>query len=447
MRVTLVKPNMGLLAGGERYVDTGRMEPLQLGVMAGITPSSINLRLVDDRCEDVPYAAPTDLAAITVETFTARRAYEIADTYRERGVPVVLGGFHPTLCPEESAAHADAIVVGDAESVWHEVLDDAAGGRLKSRYSARDAHPAVQRSLPRRDLFEGKRYLPISLVQFGRGCCNGCEYCAVTACSKRRHRCRPVSDVVKEVQSQNRRMLFFVDDNIVADRAAAKELFRALIPLRIKWVSQGTVDMVEDSELMDLMKRSGCLGHVIGFESLDRRNLEAAGKPAPSADPSRYDDQIAVLKSYGLQTWAAFTLGYDHDTPESLSAMLEFALRHKFTFAAWNVLVPYPGTPFLNRLASEDRLLYKGKWWLHPEYRFNHAAFVPALMTPDELTATALRIRKRWNSTAAVARRFLDVRTNLRSFGAAAIFWSYNRLFRRETFKKQGMSFGYSHNA
>ncbi|MBT3294116.1 MAG: B12-binding domain-containing radical SAM protein [Verrucomicrobia bacterium] len=444
MHLTLIKPNMGVLAGGNRYKDTGRMEPLQLGVLAGMTPRNIEVSLFDDRCEDIPYEARTDLVAITVETFTARRAYEIAAEYRQREVPVVLGGFHPTLCPQEARAHADSIVTGDAEAAWPEVLDDAAAGCLKPCYQARATDPQVGGTVPRRELFREKGYLPITLVQFGRGCHHGCDYCAVGAYSKRQHTHRPVGDVIDEIRAQNRKFIFFVDDNIVADRDAAKELFRALIPLKIKWVSQGTIDMVEDSQLMTLMRRSGCLGHVIGFETLDPRNLAASGKPNRLDLVSGYDEQIKALKSYGLQTWAAFTLGYDCDTVESLRGILDFSLRHKFTFSAYNVLMPYPGTPFYERMKREDRLLYDGQWWLHPQYRVNHASFVPALMSPEALTATAFDIRKRWNGPLSLAKRFLDVRTNLRSVRSAALFWSYNSLFRSETFRKQNMSLGYT---
>jgi len=438
---------MGILRGGKRYVDTGRMEPLQLGVLAGLTPQSIDVTLIDDRCEEVCYEAATDLVAITVETFTARRAYEIAAEYRQRRVPVILGGFHPTLCPEEALKYADSMVTGDAESVWQDVLNDAASGKLRTCYASHETSPQTGGVLPRRDLFRGKGYLPITLLQFGRGCQNGCDYCAVGAYSNRQHTYRPISEVVQEIQAQNRKLLFFVDDNIVADQEAAKELFRALIPLKIKWVSQGTIDMVDDNELMELMVKSGCLGHVIGFETLDPRNLRASGKPNKVDIVSGYDAQVNELKSYGLQTWAAFTLGYDYDTPDSLFSLLEFALRHKFTFAAYNVLMPYPGTPFYQRLKKEHRLLYDAKWWLHPEYRFNHAPFVPSLMLPDELTETAFELRKRWNSHLSLAKRFFDLRTNLRNLSSAVLFWSYNMLFRSETFKKQSMHFGYSRSS
>jgi radical SAM superfamily enzyme YgiQ (UPF0313 family) len=445
MHITLIKPNMGVLGDGQQYVDTGRMEPLQIGVLAGMTSPSIDIGFFDDRCEDILYDVPTDLVAITVETFTARRSYEIAAEYQKRNVPVVLGGFHPTLHPREAMEHADSIVIGDAESVWNEILEDAACGGLKRCYHSREeTEPQAGGVLPRRDLFHGKGYLPITLVQFGRGCQNSCDYCAIGAYSNHRHTHRPIGDVVREIEAQSRKFIFFVDDNIIADRDAAKELFRALIPLKIKWVSQSTIDMVDDSELMTLMKQSGCLGHVIGFETLDPRNLKASGKPNKINVVSGYDEQIKALKSYGLQTWAAFTLGYDYDTPDSLYSILEFSLRHKFAFAAYNVLMPYPGTPFYERLKEEGRLLYDGQWWLHPDYRFNHASFVPALMTPAEFTETAFRIRKKWNSPLSLARRFFDPRTNLRSLGSMAIFCSYNRVFRAETFKKQGMLFGYS---
>ncbi|MBU1043654.1 MAG: B12-binding domain-containing radical SAM protein [Candidatus Omnitrophica bacterium] len=443
MRVTLIKPNMGVLSGGNRYIDTGRMEPLQLGVLAGMTPRSIDIRLFDDRCEDIPYNLSTDLVAITVETFTAKRAYEIAAEYRKLKVPVILGGFHPTLYPDESSEHADSIVIGDAESVWRDILDDVASGRLKTCYKSQGANPQAGGILPRRDLFLGKGYLPITLVQFGRGCQNGCDYCAISAYSQRQHTYRSINDVVQEIKAQNRKFIFFVDDNIVANKEVAKELFRALIKLKIKWVSQGTIDMVDDPKLMKLMKQSGCLGHVIGFETLDPRNLKASGKPNKINIASEYDKQINILKSYGLQIWAAFTLGYDYDTPDSLYSILEFSLRHKFTFAAYNILMPYPGTVFYQRLKAEKRLLYDGKWWLHPDYRFNHASFVPALMTAGDLTEISFSIRKQWNSPLSFVKRLLDIRTNLRSLSSAVLFWSYNNIFRSEVFKKQNMSFGY----
>lgn len=443
MKITLIKPNMGR-RGERRYVDSGRMEPLQLGVLAGLTPPEIEVVLHDDRCEEIPYDQRTDLVAITVETFTARRSYEIAAQYRRRGVPVVMGGMHATLIPDEVAEHADAVVTGDAENVWTKLLDDAAAGRLQARYDGSlPARPQAQMRT-RRDLFRGKGYLPITLLQFTRGCPYRCSYCATSVFFNRTHRHREIAEVVDEIARQRRNYLFFVDDNITADHEAAKELFAALIPLKIRWVSQASLDMLRDRELMDLMVRSGCQGNVIGFESISPDSLRAMRKSVNrAAAGDQYAAAIAQLRKLGLQTWAAFTLGHDTDTRESIVATRQFAIRNKFTFAAYNILMPYPGTPLYDELAAEGRLLYDGKWWLHPEYRFNHAAFVPATMSPDELTSLAFECRAKTNSVRSILYRLAEPSTNLRNPMRFGNFIAYNPLFRAEVFKKQSMALGY----
>jgi radical SAM superfamily enzyme YgiQ (UPF0313 family) len=440
MQVTLVKPTLGRLAEGP-FVDEARMEPLQLGVIAALTPPGVDVRLVDDRVDAIDYDEPTDLVGITVESFTARRAYEIAAEFRARRVPVVMGGMHATLIPDEVAEHADAVFTGDAETLWAQVVHDAHEGRLRPRYDAPVGAPQPG-IVPRRDLFEGKGYLPLTLLQFGRGCRFRCEYCAVGAYFDHRQHTRPAEEVCAEIRAQRRRNLFFVDDNIVADPEAAKELLRALIPLRVRWVSQATVDHTRDPELLDLFVESGCLGNVIGFESLDPVNLRQMRKGQNLAGFDRYAQAIQTLRERRLQTWAAFLLGYDHDTPESIAATGEWAIDNRFTFAAFNVLMPYPSTPLYARLAAEGRLLYDGRWWTHPDYRFNHAAFRPARMTSDQLTEAAWACRRRFNSPVSIVRRALDPRTNLSSPFRFALYCLYNPLYRRESFKRQGLLLG-----
>ncbi|EKD26391.1 MAG: hypothetical protein ACD_79C01221G0001 [uncultured bacterium] len=441
MKITLIKPNMGQMLNGP-YIDEGRMEPLQLGLLAAMCPPSVEVNLIDDRCEEIIYKKNTDLVAITVESFTARRAYEISDRYRLLGVPVILGGVHISLMPDEALLHADSILIGDAESVWDELLNDAASGKLKKIYYENKTSIPQSGIFPKRELFQGKKYLPITLTQFSRGCIHACNFCAVNAVFKQKHYVRPVREVIKEIELQANNIVFFVDDNIVANPSAAKILFRELIPLHIKWVSQGSIDMVYDSELMDLMCESGCLGNVIGFESINPQTLSLMGKQSNLHDFDSYEKAMEIIKSYGLQTWAAFILGNDEDTRESLYNTLQFALHHKFTFAAFNVLMPYPKTFLYNKLKNQNRLLYDGKWWLHPDYRFNYAAFKPVHMSADELTEISLDLRKKWNSMRSVLNRFFDIKTNMRSLNNMAIYWTYNPIFRRETFKKQGMRLG-----
>jgi radical SAM superfamily enzyme YgiQ (UPF0313 family) len=442
MKLVLIKPNIGRREHS-LYVDEGRMEPLQLGILAALTPKDIAVVMYDDRMEKIPYDEPADLAAITVETFTARRAYEIGGEYRKRGVPVVMGGMHAMLMPDEIKEYADAVLIGDAEDVWQEMLRDFSLNGLKREYRA--VQPLVPQKgvITRRDIFEGKGYLPITLLQFSRGCKYHCNFCASSTYFSGRHYCREVDEVIEEIRSQKRKLLFFVDDNIVSDFGKAKELFRALIPLKVKWVSQGSMDMLEDRELMELMVKSGCLGLVIGFESINEENLTAAAKGANRRRAlDHYAKEIKELREWGLQTWAAFTLGYDGDTKESIIETCRFAIRNKFCFAAFNILMPYPGTPLYDKLEKEGRLLYEGKWWLHEEYRFNHAAFVPRNMSPEELTEVSFWCRKTFNSPWSIFSRALEPKTNMRSLYRFFTYLLYNPLFRKEVFKKQGMRFG-----
>lgn len=440
MKVTLIKPNIGRMDNGQ-YIDEGRMEPLQLGVLAGLTPKDVEVELIDDRMEDIPYDKDTDLVGLTVETFTARRSYEIAAEYRKRGVPVIMGGMHVKLLPQEASLYADSILIGDADSNWPEVIEDARNKKLKPIYEGRFG--IIQpNSFPRRELFKKKGYLPLTLLQFSRGCKFNCSFCATSAYFKSCHYTRRIDDVIREIELSKKKFLFFVDDNIVADRKAAKDLFRALIPLKVKWVSQGSIDMVEDKELLDLMIRSGCLGTVIGFESINEDALKLMNKRPNFSMTDQYKNQIEVLRDYGFQTWAAFTLGHDTDTLDTVKRTVEFAQKNKFAFAAFNILTPYPGTPLYNKLKGENRLLYDDKWWLHPDYRFNYAAFKPKQISSDELTGACFKARSDFNSPMSIFKRAFDFKTNMRNPLKLGVYAAYNPLFRKEVFKKQGLHFG-----
>ena len=435
MKLTLIYPAIG------RYLDEACMEPLSLGALAGFTPPDVEVVLYDDRLEPIPFDEPTDLVAITVQIYAARRSYEIAAEYRKRGVKVIMGGVHATLLPEEVSQHADSIFISDAENLWHEVIADAKQGKLKPVYRGAATTPQPD-TLTRRDLYKGKKYLPISLLQFGRGCRYVCTFCAVSSYFDHRHFYRSVAQTIEEMKSQDRNTFFFVDDNIVSDHEAAKALFRELIPLKIHWVSQASIDMTHDRELMDLMAKSGCLGNVIGFESIEAKSLRSMHKGQNLKGKHGYEayaEQLNILRDYGMQTWAAFTVGHDYDTPDSILRTLDFALENKFTFAAFNTLLPYPNTALYRKLEAEGRLLYDGKWWLHEEYRYNQAAFRPALMTPDELTEMSYHARKTFNSVGSIFSRVWDFKTNMRNPYRLGVYLVYNPIFRKETLKKQGI--------
>lgn len=442
MKLTLIKPNMGRMMT-DSYVDEGRMEPLQIGILAALTPSEVEIVFYDDRMEDIPFEEETDLVAITVETFTAKRAYEISKKYKAKGVPVIMGGMHPTILPIEAMEHADVVITGDAESVWKTVISDAKNQKLKSLYRGTFKDEPQAGLFPRRDLFRGKGYLPISLMQFSRGCTNECSFCASSVFFGKKQYCRSVESVVEEIKTQKLKLIFFVDDNIVSNHEKAKELFRALIPLKIKWVSQASIDMTNDHELMKLMMKSGCLGNVIGFESIDASTLSDINKKSNTTKTfDSYKEQIKILKKYGHQTWAAFTIGHENDTKESILKTLKFAKKNKFVFAAFNILMPYPNTKLYRDLEKGDRLIYEGKWWLHDDFRFNHAPYIPAKLTSDELTEIGFYCRKSFNSLKSRIYRFTDFRTNMRSIFRMAIYLTYTPLFKKEVFKKQSMILG-----
>lgn len=441
MKITFIKPNIGRMEHS-LYVDEGRMEPLMLAVLAGLTPPDVECVLYDDRMESIPFDEPTDLAAITVETYTARRAYEIAAEYRLRGVPVILGGMHITLLPEEAAEHADSIFLGDAELVWKDVVEDARRKKLKPRYEGPPGVGQIGRVLPRRDLFKGKGYLPLTLMQYVRGCRFACTFCAVSQYFERKHYHRAIDDVLREIEAQDRKFIFFIDDNIASDHKALAEFCHALIPMKLHWVSQASLDVTRNLSLMKLLERSGNWGNVTGFETITPGSLRDARKSPNIPRFTKYKEEVRILREHGMQSWAAFTLGYDHDTKESIEATVDFALESKFTLAAYNILMPYPNTPLYRKLETEGRLLWDGKWWLHPDYRFNSAAFVPKLMTPDELTDACHAARTRFNSIPALFHRFSDVQTHLRSLSRIFAYWKYTLLFKKEIPKKHQMRFG-----
>ena len=415
------------------------MEPLGIAMLAGLTPPDIRRTFFDDRLEPIRYDAPTDLVCITVETYTARRAYQIADVFRSRGVPVVLGGFHPSLLPDESARHADSIVIGEAEPVWRGLLEDAAGGRLQARYSA--ARPSLAGLIPDRSIFGPRQYGIVSLVETSRGCHFKCEFCSISQFY--RHCCleRPVEDVVREVRSL-RKPIFFVDDNLGADPDRLRVLCSALLPLKRPWIGQASLHIAEDHALLDLMRRSGCQGVLVGFESLDAETLKDMGK-AVNLSARHYPRAIKAFRDHGLSVYATFVFGYDHDTAETFQRVFDFALRQQFFFTAFNHLVPFPGTPLYDRLAAQNRLIYP-QWWLEPGVRFGDIVFQPAQMAPRELTDLCEFHRRRFYSLPSVVRRALDLKANCRTPYKAMVFFGQNLLHQREIVRRQGLPFGIS---
>ncbi len=439
MNITLVQPCIGRKADGS-YIRSWCMEPLAIGVLSALTPPGIGRVFHDDRLEPIPYDRPTDLVGISVETYTARRAYQIADRYRAAGVPVVLGGFHPTLCPDEAAAHANAVVVGPAEPVWQTVLEDAARGCLQPRYLASSANH-WQAPAPDRRILAGRRYAGLTLVETSRGCPHACEFCSIAAVYQRHFVARPVPEVLAELEALPRRNIFFVDDNFGADRDRLRELLQGIADRRLglRWFSQTSLAVADDEEILRLMRRSGCLGVLVGFESLDPENLRRMDK-----HPNRiaeYAERLARLRRHGIAVYGTFVFGYGQDNEDSFRHTLDFAVRHRLLFGAFNHLVPFPGTPVYQRLLAEDRML-DPTWWLSPGYRFGDVAFRPRAVSAERLAELCYTYRQRFYSPLNILRRGMDLKANCRSLSQAAVFFAYNFLSRCEVRHRQRLPLG-----
>lgn len=380
--------------------------PLGLMYLAAYTPKEVKVRLIDENVERIDFADSPDLVGITALTATAPRAYEIADRYRELGAKVVLGGVHASMVPEEALEHADSVVVGEAEAIWPRVVSDAAVGRLESFYRQESFIDFKRPLLPRRDIVDPKRYWSANVIQTARGCPHDCNFCSVTAFNGRRHRARELDNVLAEVESLSRSNILrrevipFVDDNIAASPSRAKELFEALIPMKILWGSQACITFARDEELVGLAAESGCRFLLIGLETLSPRALAEMGKRQNKVE--QYKDALRLLKKYGIHVMGAFIFGFDADDESVFSTTLEFALRSKMALAQFSALTPYPGTRLYRRLLGENRV--EPQFW-HDHSWDRRVVFKPKNMSAERLYENTRQVKRDFYSYRSIIKR------------------------------------------
>jgi radical SAM superfamily enzyme YgiQ (UPF0313 family) len=403
--------------GGRRVLGP----PLVLPLLAGLTPPDVDVRLIDENVESVDLNAPADWVALTCMTASAPRAYEIADAFRNRGIPVVMGGIHPSVMPEEAGEHADTVVIGEAEPTWPTVLEDLAAGRLKPRYAASDWADMTGMPLPRRDLLRADCYISVNGVQTARGCPHNCSFCSVTPVFGRRYRFRPIPEVIEEVRTL-KGWIGFVDDNLVGHPRRAKELFEALIPLKISWVGQADLSLAWNPEMLALAVRSGCQAMFIGLESLSPENLRATGKtPNLRGDMG---EAIDTIHRAGIEIIGSFVLGLDGDDLGVFRRTVEFAEKHKLMAAQFAVLTPYPGTAIREQLEREGRI-EDSNW---ARYTMSNVVFRPKQMTAAQLAEGQAAVYKRFYSIPSILKRTLDFRG--RSMGRLLVNLSYRGVVR-----------------
>jgi radical SAM superfamily enzyme YgiQ (UPF0313 family) len=320
------------------------------------------------------------------------------------------------------------------------VIDDFRSGDLQPVYRS-GGRPELSGLNYDRSVFADKRYLRLGLVETGRGCRFRCEFCAVQTFFDATHRARPVDEVVAEIRSQKgrARLFFFVDDNFAGSIPKAKELLRALIPLRIRWVTQLSINAARDEEFLALLKASGCQGVLIGFESLDEANLKTMKKNFNTSGGG-YEVALANLRRHGLRIYATFIFGYDTDTPESVARSVEFARDHGFFITAFNHLTPFPGTPLYDRLKREGRLLYPN-WWLADSYSYNGVPFRPLASDPEALARACVSARRSFYSLPSMIRRGVDP-VNRQDLTMLGYFIMINAMHRAEVGQRDRFPLG-----
>ncbi len=425
-RILLVSPVDRAVLGQGFYF---KFPHLSLPTLAAYTPPDVQVTILDEKFDSLSDGRGYDLVGITAMTPLAPKAYRIADRFRSQGVPVVMGGYHPTVLPDEALEHADSVCIGEAETVWPTIVADAMAGRLKARYRA-DAFPCLEKTaLPRRDLLRVPRakrfeHINVFFLQTTRGCPFRCSFCAVSSVLGGKLRHRPVAAVEAELESVGVRRLergqkrdrfhnivFFTDDNIVGHRSYAKDLLRMVATFNLKWVGQASTNVSDDEEILGLLKTSGCMGLAVGFETLCQKNIRDVGKGVNRTQ--EYLERIRKIHAHGIGLAGNFIFGFDHDDATAFAEVVQFVDTARLEGFYYSLLTPYPGTPLYEAMRAEGRILERD-WSL---YDTDHVVYRPRLMDVETLMEGYRWAWRRSLTYRSIFTRLLGARNQLIFFG------------------------------
>lgn len=410
-----------------------QIAPLNLMMIASLTPKDCDVEVLDENIDTIDFDAPVDLVGITANTSEITRAYQICDEYKKRGISVVIGGIHASTLPDEAARHADSVVIGEAEGLWEKVIEDFRKGTLAKFYRHRSFPDISRLPQPNRKVLRNKRYLTKNVFQISRGCPYHCIFCSVATFFGHSYRVRNEDKVIQEIERMDGDFIVFVDDNIFGKPGYAVRLLKKMIPLKKKWVSQCTLHLADNKKLLDLAAKSGCIGMLIGLESISKDSLKASGKPNKF---DKYKEMIQRILDSGIGIDGSFVFGFDNEDTSIFERTLEFIVKIKLPAATFSILTPYPGTRLMEKLEQEGRIIHKN--WDY--YRGTHAVFRPARMTTNQLEQGRAWIKQEFYSYLNISKRV--------GFSGKHVFyqWLYNLLKRGGTTKGRRKKFHNPHS-
>ena len=401
-------PRAGLYKKGRGFKKYLRYAPLTLTTLASLIPKKLNakIRIIDEGVEEVDYSKlNADLVCITSITGHVNRAYKLADSFRKRGIITIIGGPHATLLPDEAKKHADSVFIGHAYKTFPKFLEDFKKNKIQDFYF--DENPCLENlPIPRRDLLKKRDYITINTIQAVFGCPNRCEFCVVSS-MRSKYLKRPISEVISELKQMKSKLVFFLDPSPIEDKKYIKELYRQMIPLKIKWMGLSTSRIVDDEELLDLAVRSGCSGLLLGFESVSEKSLKKMNKQFNTLE--KHHLLVKKLHENNIPIMGCFVFGSDEDDKSIFKETVDFVIKTGIDLPRFTVYTPFPGTPLFNRLKKEDRILTEN--W--NKYNAQNVVFKPKNMTKKELEEGLEYAWKESYKVKNIAKRLLKSRTRL----------------------------------
>lgn len=427
-----------------------RLSFLNLPYVAAVTPPDVEVKIVDEAFEKINFEEKVDLVGITAQTPVAPRAYQIAKEFKKRGVPVIIGGVHASMLPEEALQHVDAVVIGEAEKIWPDLIEDLKKGQLKKIYQMDGFINPSSLPLPRRELLKERFYFPLKLLETTRGCPHHCDFCGVSKFFGFRYRNRPISEIDRELKTLfnkghvmsptlkkflslfskdlpyflKRRLLYIIDSNIAGDRQFCLDLVTLLKKYDPLWYGHAPVSVAFDQKLLEGFSQSGCIALNIGFESFSIKNLQVMGKGFNK--PSHYGEAVQRIHDHGIGIMGTFIVGLDDDDPGVFQRIIDFCIDYRLDWALTFIMAPYPGTDSFLRLEKEGRIFCKD--W--EKYDSLNAVYQPLLMSAVELESGMKKVWKDVFSISSIYKRILK-RPWIHPLFYLLMNWQFHRLTRK----------------